>query len=59
MIKVMAFLEADLPRIETELNPYMDKYEIIYVFHTASRLVFILRERPKRGRPLGKKETEK
>jgi hypothetical protein len=53
MIKVLAFLEAELPKVEPELNKYMDKYSIVYVWHTGSRLVFILQEKPQRGRPKG------
>jgi|WetSurMetagenome_2_1015567.scaffolds.fasta_scaffold931365_2 hypothetical protein len=45
MIKLLAFLEADLPRIENEVNQYMDKYDLIYVHSTGSRLVFILKEK--------------
>lgn len=51
MIKILAFLEADLPRIEAEINPYMTDYQIAYVWNTGARLVFILQEKPKRGRP--------
>lgn len=58
MVKILAFLEADLPRIESEINPYMDKYDIVYVFHTAARLVFVLKERRGPGRPPGKKTEQ-
>ena len=54
MIKLLAFLEADLPRVENEVNKYMDKYDLVYVHSTGSRLIFILKEKPKRGRPVEK-----
>ena len=56
MVKVLAFLEADLPRIAKELNVYMDKFDIAYVWNTGARLIFILKEKPARGRPANKKE---
>jgi hypothetical protein len=52
MIKVLAFLEAALPTIEPTLNEYMGKYDIVYVWSTGSRVIFILQEKPKRGRPV-------
>lgn len=49
MVKVLAFLEADLPRVEAELNLYMNKFSIAYIYHTGSRLVFILKEKSRSG----------
>lgn len=49
MIKILAFLEADLPRVESEINPYMAKYDIKYIYHTGARLIFILKEKPSRS----------
>lgn len=57
MIKVLTFLEADLSRIELTLNPYLGAYDILYVWNTSSRLVFILKEKGKRGRRKGVKEA--
>ena len=45
MIKVLAFLESNIPTIEPELNKWLDKYTIQYVWSTNSRLVFILKEK--------------
>ena len=56
MVKVLAFLEASLPTIEPELNKYMDEYNIVYVWSTGARLIFILQEKPKRGRPVTKED---
>jgi hypothetical protein len=52
MIKILVFMESDLARIESEINKYMDKYKIEYVWSTNVRIVFVLKEKDKRGRPL-------
>jgi hypothetical protein len=51
MFKILVFMESDLARIEPELNQYADEFEIAYVWSTNIRLVFILKEKAKRGRP--------
>jgi hypothetical protein len=60
MIKILAFLEAELPRVENEVNQYMDKYDVEYIFNTGSRLIFVLKEKaaPKRSHHAKHAETE-
>jgi hypothetical protein len=59
MIKILAFLEADLPRVEDEVNKYMNKYSIEYIFNTGSRLVFVLKEKSQRDPISHRRVTQK
>lgn len=56
MIKILVFMEADISRMEGEINQHMDKYEIAHAWSTGARLVIILKERAKVGRPAKTKE---
>jgi len=56
MIKVVVFLESDIARIEPELNRILSGFDILHVWNTNNRLVFILKEKAQRGRPVKKDE---
>jgi hypothetical protein len=55
MYKVLVFMESEIFKMEGELNQYKD-YDFIASWTTNTKLIMILKERPKAGRPSTKKE---
>jgi hypothetical protein len=56
MFKVLVFLESDLPRMEDELNKYKG-WDFAHAWSTSNnRIVVLLKERAKPGRPVTKEE---
>jgi len=56
MFKVLVFLESDLPKMEDELNKFK-AWDLVHAWATTNnRMVIILKEKARAGRPSSKEE---